>query len=84
MFLPLTLSLLLNIATAETANDECPPSGGFVCGAKSAEDLVLVPDTNWIIASSFEPGAGIMLVDAKLKTLCEVRPLCNSVTSRRQ
>ena len=42
-------------------------SGGleFVCGIKNAEDLVLVPDTPWIIASGMAAGAGITLIDSR-------------------
>jgi hypothetical protein len=45
----------------------CEPSGGleFVCDIKNAEDLVLVPDTQWIIASGFAAGAGISLIDSR-------------------
>jgi hypothetical protein len=45
---------------------DCPPVDGveFVCGPENAEDLVLVPGTDWIIASGLAPGAGFYLIDA--------------------
>jgi hypothetical protein len=50
----LPLVLLLVFTSAKAGDDECKASGGFgfVCGPKSAEDLVLVPGTQWIIAYS--------------------------------
>jgi hypothetical protein len=45
----------------------CDPQGGveFVCGPQNAEDLVAVPETNWIIASSMAPGLGLYLIDSR-------------------
>jgi hypothetical protein len=34
----------------------------------NAEDLVAVPGTNWLIASSMQEGAGMALIDAEAKT----------------
>lgn len=49
---------------------ECDAAGdyAFVCGPKNAEDLVLVPDTQWIIASSMAPEGTLYLVDTGRKT----------------
>ena len=35
-----------------------------MCGLQAAEDLVLVPGTDWLIASSMEEGAGLVLLDS--------------------
>ena len=37
----------------------CAPSGGlsFICGVQNPEDLVLVPNTRWMIASGMAPGS---------------------------
>ena len=53
---------------------DCDPAGeySFVCGLKSAEDLVLVPGTKWIIASGFAEG-GFYLVDSERKTFSSLR-----------
>ena len=58
------------------ANEDCQPSGeyGFVCGLQNAEDLVLVPDTKWIIASGMAPTAAIYLIDSEQKTWSELYP----------
>lgn len=48
------------------AQTSCEPLGGveFVCGPVNAEDLVLAPGTEWIIASGTAAGAGFYLVDS--------------------
>lgn len=48
----------------------CAPSGGlnFICGLQAPEDLVLVPDTRWLIASGMAAGSGLHLIDAQAKT----------------
>jgi hypothetical protein len=56
--------------TAGQAN-ACAPSGGlsFICGIQNPEDLVLVPNTQWLIASGMAPGSGLHLVDTRAKTV---------------
>jgi hypothetical protein len=56
--------------TPTTAAD-CAPANGmaFICGAIRPEDLIQIPGTRWIIASGFQNGAGLKLVDARSKTL---------------
>lgn len=75
-FLFPALLLLLVFSTAGAGDDECQDSGdfSFICGLKSAEDLVLVPDTKWIIASGMEPGAAITLIDSQQKTWSGLYP----------
>jgi hypothetical protein len=52
----------------------CAVSGGltFVCGLTNAEDLVLVPGTNWVLSSGMAPGGGIYLVDSEQKTWTQI------------
>ncbi len=49
----------------------CTASAGlsFICGVQNAEDLVLVPDTRWLIASGMAPGSGLHIVDTRAKTV---------------
>lgn len=49
----------------------CTPSGGltFICGVANPEDLVLVPNTRWMLASGMAPGSGLHLVDTRAKTV---------------
>jgi SMP-30/Gluconolactonase/LRE-like region len=58
-----------SISTAQTAT--CAPSGGlsFICGVQNPEDLVLIPNTRWLIASGMAPGSGLHLVDTRAKTV---------------
>jgi len=76
LFLPLALLLLLGCAVADAADDGCQSSGeySFICGPQNAEDLVLVPATNWIISSGMAPGAAIYLIDSQGKTWTELYP----------
>ena len=49
----------------------CVPSGGltFICGVQNPEDLVVVPETRWLVASGMAPGSGLHLVDTRAKTV---------------
>jgi hypothetical protein len=48
----------------------CAPSGGltFICGVQNPEDLVVVPNSRWMLASGMAPGSGLHLVDTQAKT----------------
>jgi len=61
------LAVLSCIGAAHAQNDTCAPRDGleFVCGPKNGEDLVLVPDTEWIISSGMSAGAGFYLIDSR-------------------
>jgi hypothetical protein len=45
--------VLVSIGAACSRHDECAAVAAieFVCGPSNAEDLVLIPETPWIIAS---------------------------------
>lgn len=74
----LLVSTLLALAwhEASATDADCAAAGdyGFVCGLRSAEDLVQVPGTKWIIASGFVAEAPIYLVDTEAKTWSELYP----------
>jgi hypothetical protein len=59
----------LSVSAAQTA--ACTPAGGltFICGVQNPEDLVVVPNTRWMIASGMAPGSGLHLVDTQAKTV---------------
>jgi hypothetical protein len=74
---PQTLALLAALAAIPVAHAQtCPPAGGldFVCGLKNAEDLVLVPGTQWIVASGMAEGASLSLIDARNRTASGAYP----------
>jgi len=72
----LTLVLVLGSSSAGADDQGCQPAGhySFVCGPRSAEDLVLVPGTAWIIASGMVKDAAIYLVDSDQKSWSELYP----------
>jgi len=74
--LSLALLVLITGAVAHAAGEGCEPSGdyNFVCGPLNPEDLVLVPGTQWIIASGMAPGASIYLVDSMQQTWSDLYP----------
>lgn len=59
-----------SLSIGEARQQACAPSGGltFICGIQNPEDLVLVPNTRWMIASGMAPGSGLHLVDTRAKT----------------
>lgn len=77
LVLPLVVGALgLTWPGVPAADTACEPSGeyGFVCGPLSAEDLVHVPGTDWIIASGMIADGAIYLVDTVNKTWSELYP----------
>jgi hypothetical protein len=64
---------LASVAVAADVPDDgnaCEEFGeySYICGPISAEDLVLIPGTNWIVASGFGGTVSLYLVDAEQKT----------------
>jgi hypothetical protein len=49
------------------AQQNCAANGevSYVCGPKNPEDLVLVPDTQWIVSSGMADGAGFYLINSR-------------------
>ncbi|MEQ8205797.1 MAG: SMP-30/gluconolactonase/LRE family protein [Woeseia sp.] len=66
----LAILLVLAIPIAQGASDSCEGSGdyAYICGIVSAEDLVLIPDTKWVIASGFGGSESLYLVDSERKS----------------
>ena len=66
-------SIFIFYTPLASAVTDCEPSEhySFLCGMQNPEDLVRVPDTDWIIASSMRPGGGLYLVDSGKKTWSE-------------
>ena len=61
--------LFVNLpAGAEDAGD-CAPAGGlkFICGVKGPEDLVAIPNSQFLIASGMDAGTGLRLIDTSAK-----------------
>jgi hypothetical protein len=63
-------------AAANEPEDSCEGSGqySYLCGLESAEDLVLIRGTKWIIASGFSGTVSLYLIDSKRKTWSNLYP----------
>lgn len=61
---------------AMAGDDDCAGAEGYqyLCGPASAEDLVRVPGSRWIIASGFAEGVSLYLVDSQQKTWGKLYP----------
>ena len=76
VLLPLSILFLLATSAAHGAEDGCEDSGeySYICGLASAEDLVLVPGTKWVIASGFSGSVSLYLIDSEQKTWSSFYP----------
>src|SRR5438552_5772264 len=60
----------------------CTPGGTqYICGQQAPEDLVLVPNSDWVIASVFAGSGGIRLINTRDKSTTTAYP---SPTSKEQ
>jgi len=60
------LTMLFSISPPAFSQPGCESVAdiNFICGPVNAEDLVLVPGTDWIVASAMAPDTAFFLVDA--------------------
>ena len=67
LFVGLLIVLTLSPGVAGQAPAACGPAGTirFVCGQDAPEDLVRVPESDWVIASVFSNKGGIRLIDTR-------------------
>ena len=75
-YLLIAILLIISTVNAFAAGNDCDATRdyGYVCGPRNAEDLVLVPGTQWIIASGMEEGTSLYLINAADKTWSELYP----------
>ena len=75
-FVSLAILVATAISTAHGAADGCEDSSGYsyICGPVSAEDLVLIPGTKWVVASGFGGSVPLYLVDSQTKTWSNFYP----------
>ena len=68
--------LLFLMPVSASTEDDCQPYGDYqyVCGPQSAEDLVLVPSTRFIIASGYASEAPFYLIDSQQKSWSALLP----------
>jgi hypothetical protein len=72
----LAIVIALAFSTVLGADDGCKASGdySYICGPVSAEDLVLIPGTKWIVASGFGGEISLYLVDSEQKSWVDFYP----------
>jgi sugar lactone lactonase YvrE len=65
--LALMLASTSGLAAQAQAAADCAPAAGvqFVCGQQAPEDLVVVPGSQWVIASAYAGTGGVYLVRVK-------------------
>lgn len=71
IFACLILAACASEDSAVAATDGCAPVNGFgfICDMDRPEDLKVIPDTHWIIASGFLDGSGLKLINAETKVM---------------
>lgn len=77
-FFPHSLTAQVAIAPAPSV---CDTDGHvqFICMPAPAEDLVPIPSTDWILASSYGGKGGIQLVDSRHKTITALYPAAGAM-----
>ena len=72
----IAISVVVVFSTVQGADDRCENSGeySYICGPVSAEDLVLIPGTKWVVASGFGGSVPLYLVDSEQKTWSNFYP----------
>jgi DNA-binding beta-propeller fold protein YncE len=66
MFAGLFLAFAVVQGNAPTPPPPCVPTANqFVCGQEAPEDLVVLPGSEWVIASDFGGSGGIRLISAR-------------------
>src|SRR5439155_2619851 len=79
-FLALSLVFALPQGIARQGAAACGPVGNvqFVCGQEAPEDLVLVPGSQWVLASVYSPNGGIRLISVRDRTTTVAFPAATS------
>src|SRR5215210_8858020 len=74
--LGVTVVLVLGQGTASPKAAGCDALGNvqFICGVISAEDLVVVPGSEWVIASGDAAGGAVTLINVRDKTTTALFP----------
>jgi len=76
----LSVAFALPLGLAGQAPAGCAPVGSvrFICGQEAPEDLVLIPGTDWVVASVFSGKGGIRLISIREKTTSFAYPITTS------
>jgi SMP-30/gluconolaconase/LRE-like protein len=73
-FACVVIATSFSFSVAAVQRGSCAPAGGlnFICGVENPEDLVLVPNSRWMVASGMAPGSGLHIVDTNAKTAASI------------
>jgi hypothetical protein len=65
------LAIAASLSIDAQAPPSCAPSAGlsFICGYQNVEDLVVIPNTRWLLGSGMAPGSGLHAVDTQAKAV---------------
>ena len=69
-FAGIAIAFAGSLGLSAQAPAECRPAGNvqFVCGQQAPEDLVVLPGSQWVVASSFGGSGGVYLIRVSDKT----------------
>ena len=84
LFVALSLPMVLAAQPpAQAPPPPCVPSGNiqFVCGHTAPEDLVVVPGSEWVVASAYAGAGGVRIVNVRTKATTLAYP---SATAKEQ
>ena len=76
----LFMAFAFPLQVAGQATAPCSPAGivQFICGQEAPEDLILVPGSEWVVASVFSQNGGIRLINVRDKTTTVAYPTATS------
>jgi len=70
----LVAAALVSSRSVDAQAPSCAPAAGltFICGYTNVEDLVVVPNTRWLLGSGMAPGSGLHAIDTQAKAVRKV------------
>jgi hypothetical protein len=80
MLVALLLTFALPLQAAAQAPKPCNPDGNvqFICGQDAPEDLVVIPASEWVVASVFSQNGGVRLINIRNKATTLAYPTATS------
>src|SRR5262252_2311570 len=78
--LVLIAAFALPLAFAGQGTAGCTPAGNvqYVCGQQAPEDLIVIPNSEWVLASSMAGSGGVRLINVRDKSSTVVYPSATS------
>src|SRR5713226_6070630 len=78
--LALIVAFAFPLQVAAQAAKPCNPDGNvqFICGQDAPEHLILIPASEWVLASPYPQNGGIRLINVRHKTATVAYPTATS------